>query len=610
LPVHRSLARLAAFGQLLCLWCLLCAPALAAAAELRVRATDTGAGLAALVESAPWPGLEAATAAALAAALDQAAAAGAVQRGSGPRLALPAAGPRALRVSHPGYRPLLSVLDPAPAGGWTVWLAPVADDAAPAPGDRVHGHVIDPASLMPVAGARVRLAGSGIEATSDADGGFRLDLAGRVPPAADGLRRERLLLRAPDGRQVQRAIALAPGSDLRLVLDLDPAGSDEAGHRHLDARAGSAVQLPVPDPVPSSPALAPLGAGTQPPASIRVGFADAGCTASCCSAASCTHVCVFDLETYVRRGLNDEWIASWNSQSLRAGAVAYRSYGAWHALNPVAGRPWDLCSSACCQVNDGDTSAGTDLAVGRTAGLLLERNGAVFRSEYSAENNCLLGTPSCANVDLSCGNGFAGSPTANWPCLADPVGSGQACFGHGRGMSQWGTQRWSLAPHLRTWRWQVDHYYNDHGAGSGLRTATLGRVLVLSAARPRRRTVAAGQPAWLDYQADNLASTSHGFVLLGASLRRPPGPFVDDPGSDLPVTLPSGSSAVGRPFAVPAGLAPGRYDLYASLYLDIDENGQISSADLAQDLHVAVAAVRVVAAADLIFFDGWQGATP
>jgi hypothetical protein len=588
------------------------APATAwAEPEVRVRATDTGAGLPALVESAPWSGSGPATADAMVAALQQAADASRSLRDHGPRPRRIVRGPAVLRVSHPGYRPLLTVLDgDAPAGGWTLWLSPSRSPSSSLPADRVHGHVIDPATLAPVAGARLRLAGAGIEGVSDARGAFRLDLPAAGAVHGDALRRERLLVSAPDGRQVERLIALAPGADLRLVVDLDPAGGDEPGHRHL---AGAwPVATPSTSTSASTPAPGdlPAGTGTTPPASVRVGFADAGCSASCCSAASCTHVCVFDLETYVRRGLNDEWIASWNSQSLRAGAVAYRSYGAWHALNPVAGRPYDLCSSACCQVNDADTSAGTDLAVGRTAGLLLERNGAVFRSEYSAENNCLLGTPSCANADLSCGDGFAGSPAANWPCLADPVGTGQACFGHGRGMSQWGTQRWSLAPHLRTWRWQVDHYYNAHGAGTGLRTAALSRVLVLASAAPRRRTVAAGQVAWLDYQAVNLAATGHGFVLLGASLRRLPGPFVDDPGNDLPVALPPGPAAVGRPFALPAGLAPGRYDLHAAVFLDIDENGAISAADLAQDLVVAAAALRVVAAGDLIFFDGWQGAAP
>src|SRR5690606_30629553 len=93
-----------------------------------------------------------------------------------------------------------------------------------------------------------------------------------------------------------------------------------------------------------------LAAVLTPPATIRVGFADAACTVPCCTNA-CGNVCTLSLETYVRRGLDSEWIASWDSQSLRAGSIAYRSYGAWRVENPIRTQ-FDICSSACCQVND------------------------------------------------------------------------------------------------------------------------------------------------------------------------------------------------------------------------------------------------------------------
>ena len=327
-----------------------------------------------------------------------------------------------------------------------------------------------------------------------------------------------------------------------------------------------------PPPPPAGTGTAPAGQGDEPPASVRVGYGNAACSATCCTG-SCSHVCVFDLETYVRRGLNDEWIASWNGQSLRAGAVAYRSYGAWHALNPVPGRPFDLCSSACCQVNDADTSTATDQAVAATAGLMLVRNQAVFRSEYSAENNCLLGTQSCANVDLSCGNGFAGSPAAGWPCLADPVGTDRDCFGHGRGMSQWGTQRWSLAPHLRSWRWQLDHYYNGNGGGTGLRTATPSRVLALDDLDGAPRTLRPG---------DTLEITLYWEALRDA----PPDYLVEVALCPLPCPdwQPALVTAVSPPTAAPtsrwqdgqivvdshvlpldATLAPGSYSIHVAL---------------------------------------------
>lgn len=578
----------------------------AADTTLIVRDARNGQGLDATIELAPWSAETAATSSALTAALALADADGVSERHRGVRLHLPLDARRAARISHTGYRELLTVIEPAPAlDGWTLWLQPQADAdagsrAASASANVLHGHVIDPQSLRPMPGVQLFLAGQpGQVATSDGDGAFSLPFPGGT---GEALRRRQLVAIASDGRRLERAVALAAGSDLRLILDF-VAGSHadvDAGHRHLqsfDAR----WQMPESG---RGDAVVQRG-GNEPPASIRVGFADAGCSTICCTG-SCNHACVYDLETYVRRGLNDEWIASWNSQSLRAGSVAYRSYGAWHALNPVPGRGFDICSSACCQVNDGDTSTSTDQAVTRTAGLMLERNGAVFRSEYSAENNCRLGTMSCSNSDLSCGNGYAGSPSTNWPCLADPVGIDRDCFGHGRGMSQWGTQRWSLAPHQQSWHWQVNHYYNDNGSGSGLRTAVLTRVLWLDDLQPRQRTVTPGETLVIDYSARNLAATTHHWALLGASLRLPPDPYVDDPGNDAPANLPSGQSIQQRVFDLPAALPPGRYDLYGSLYLDIDENGAISSADLAQALLQRPGSVSVVAASDLIFYDGMQ----
>lgn len=590
-----------AAGLLSGILAVLAAPA--AAIDLVVRDARTGVGLDASLLMAPAQG-PSTTRSALAAALERAGPhANRIRLAQG-RTRLVLDEPAAVLVEHPGYRPLWLLMSPgAPAGHWTLWLAAADEPPVAAEPGTLTGHVIDPATLRPVVGATVRLATGAASVTGD-DGGFRLRFPTATQPTA--LRREALLVRAADGRRTERTVALADGADLHLLIDLDGSAQDDAGHRHL-AGAGEA-QLPWTGPMPVAPragtGTAPAGDGDEPPASIRVGYGNAGCSATCCTG-SCSHVCVFDLETYARRGLNDEWIASWNGQSLRAGAVAYRSYGAWHALNPVPTRPFDLCSSACCQVNDADTSTATDQAVAATAGLILVRNQTVFRSEYSAENNCLLGTQSCANIDLSCGNGFAGSPAAGWPCLADPVGTDRDCFGHGRGMSQWGTQRWSLAPHLRSWRWQLDHYYNGNGAGSGLRTATPSRVLVLEGLHGAPRTLRPGDTLEIRYQARNLAATSHSLVLLGASLRSPPGPFIDDPDNDAPVSLPPGPAVRSRSFVLPASLPPGRYDLYGSLYIDVDGDGAIAPGDLAQALVHRPASLRIVASGDLIFADGF-----
>jgi peptidoglycan hydrolase-like amidase len=201
------------------------------------------------------------------------------------------------------------------------------------------------------------------------------------------------------------------------------------------------------------------------PATIRVGYN--------CSGTSCSTVQVMSLETYVRRGLDDEWVSSWHGESLRAGAVAYRSYGAYRVAHPLSSN-YDICSNAYCQVNESDTYTATEAAAIDTAGVILSQDGTtIFFAEYSSENNSWDNPNdglSCTNTDLSCGNGRNGSPAAGWPCLTDSVGTGYGCFGHGKGMSQWGTQRWA-ANNGKDWKWIVNHYYNNSGQPAGKRSA-------------------------------------------------------------------------------------------------------------------------------------------
>jgi hypothetical protein len=571
--------------------------------EIRVRDSVSGAPLDAALELFPV----AAGAAATQAVLDEASRKAApqridVRRGLA-RVELPTA--MLARVQRAGHAALVTVLEPGPSG-WTLWLTPDAASPAKSAGDdgaqtmRLHGTVRDTASLQPLADATLWLQPVGLVTHSDADGRYAFELP-LAQTADDGAELLRLYVHA-DGLPMlfDPAIPRVAGAVLR---NIDLGAGPPPLHRQQDWR--------LQQPLAEGMAAAKRGASHDidtPPLSIRVGFADAACSQTCCTN-SCTHSCVFDTETYVRRGIGHEWIASWNQHALRAGTVAYRSYGAWHALNPVPGRGFDLCSSACCQVSGGTTTDAGDRATRATAGLLLQRNDAVFRAEYSAENNCLLGARSCSNADLSCGNGHAGSPATGWPCLADPVGLDQACFGHGRGMSQWGTQRWSQSPHLRHWPWIVDHYYNAGGSGSDLRTANMTRVLAIDDAAAEPAAVLPGGAFDIVLEAVNRAGESHQRVLIGASIRRDGEPFLSDPPNDRLLELPAGTSLADRRFEVPADAAPGQYALWVSLYLDIDEDGEISSNDLVQALLQLPAALQVLdpnAPQARIFADGFE----
>lgn len=506
-----------------------------------------------------------------------------------------------LWIEAEGYAPL-PVRYQAGAAGYSFWLralaAPMETEVTTTTW-RLQGYVRDGQSLAPIGGVRLRVEPFGIETVSGADGRYELSAA------------------PIDGTRYARLYALFPGSDTAVLIDSTlPAapgrvlrhvhrGEVERTRRHREFASPWELVWQDQQDRPAGPgAVAAERSIHDPPASIRVGFGDANCTASCCTG-SCTHVCVFDLETYVRRGITHEWIASWQAHALRAGTVAYRAYGAWRVANPI--RPtFDICSSACCQVNAATIHSSGSAAVARTRGLLLERNGLRFAAEYSAENNCLLGSMSCSNSDLSCGDGYNGSPSLGWPCLADPVGAGQDCFGHGRGMSQWGTQRWALAPHLRRWPWIVNHYYNALGTGTQQRTAQMTRVLALESAAVNPGTVAAGGSFAIELLARNRAAENHEQVLIGASIRQGSGPYYSDPANDRRVTLLPGSQTTTRDFNVPVGIASGSYALYLALYLDIDESGQIGSEDLLQATLTLPNALMVTAPSELLFANGFE----
>lgn len=181
----------------------------------------------------------------------------------------------------------------------------------------------------------------------------------------------------------------------------------------------------------------------SPPATIRVWRRGLdGSTASCSG-----RVDVIPFESYVKGVLPHEWIRSWHSESLKAGAIAIRTYAAnWVA----AGGKYtcaDLDDTTASQVYKDERFAVTNTAVDATASTYVMKNGAPIFAEYSAEN---------------------GHPTATG--ISDSVCAGQTRFGHGRGTCQWGSQRWALQGQAS--KWILEHYYpgatvTKVGGGSG-----------------------------------------------------------------------------------------------------------------------------------------------
>ncbi|HWI59683.1 MAG TPA: SpoIID/LytB domain-containing protein, partial [Bacillota bacterium] len=175
------------------------------------------------------------------------------------------------------------------------------------------------------------------------------------------------------------------------------------------------------------------------------------------------------LDFYCKHVLPAEWIAGWagyagGSNSLNAGAVALRTYAIGY-INSPRGSTYDICATTSCQVYGATTSSYSDTAVNFTANYVeINSSGAIPSglTEYSAENN---------QLGAACGDGFT-APTGG--CLYDPVCAGEATYGHGRGMCQWGTARWATGNRMagrlssdtrsngfprRDWVWICRHYY-------------------------------------------------------------------------------------------------------------------------------------------------------
>lgn len=392
-----------------------------------------------------------------------------------------AAGPVPVSVAAPGYRAAATDVEVRPGLGLpvTFWLDPEEPAAELRPEavmaqlrdghHLLHGHVTDVLAGRPVAGARVLARGAGLSAATDGRGYFTLSVPAR---RGDG---ERL----PDVEDLEISAAgyktyvightaVHERGDTHFIVDLDRgagvAGRDDTTTVELDPNGelerspGAGVPAEaMPTSTPASPGEAhavsseAFTATTIPvPTNIKLGTS--------CSCTSCGAVSVYSRETYVKNGLNDEWIASWSAESLKAGAVAYRSYGSYYALIGRISSSYDICNNTCCQVMDTDTSINSDSAVTNTAGVVLSSDSRqASRSEYAAENNHI---GACADGQTGDGSG--------WSCLSDSVCTGTAANGHGRGMCQWGSQRWS-ANQAKTYTWILDHYYNNNGFPSGSR---------------------------------------------------------------------------------------------------------------------------------------------
>jgi hypothetical protein len=158
-------------------------------------------------------------------------------------------------------------------------------------------------------------------------------------------------------------------------------------HRFRRVASALAAILLVAAVLPMRPPAPAVAAGecgayrseTVPPATIRVFRTASGAVET------------VDFRTYVKNVLSREWISSWTTESIRAGALAVKHYAwyqvlHWRGYTNTAGQCFDVFDSTRDQHYDPSrpTYAAMVSAVDATWGTLALKAGRVFATYYNA----------------------------------------------------------------------------------------------------------------------------------------------------------------------------------------------------------------------------------
>ncbi|MER6366770.1 SpoIID/LytB domain-containing protein, partial [Kitasatospora sp. NPDC001527] len=328
---------------------------------------------------------------------------------------------------------------------------------------KVDNGVITPPTFMPaVSGARIEVNGALVGRT-DGAGGFTIDYpdptgeAVTVTVKAPGFGTFQLAGLTPansgDSLTVQltnRSQSMTGrGASLeapRAKAGVAPAASAPSGAAPTGA-APSAMSPSAVAPLTEAPSALTTGncggyaSDSTPPSSIRVLQYAQHTSTGAPVAGTQTGVVNVPFNSYVKDVLPGEWITSWQPDSLKAGAMAAKTY-AWYWVNNWRG---GSSNGTCYNVDDsinyqryipGRATATTNAAVDATWNSVMTRNGSIFQASYQAT---LTG-----NTSESCGSGLSRYPNT---------------------LSQWGSQNCALAG--QSWQSILSTYYPGLSIGSG-----------------------------------------------------------------------------------------------------------------------------------------------
>lgn len=324
---------------------------------------------------------------------------------------------RAMRRPLAGDRGRPAARFLAPASILLVLLtvqAPATAAAGAATG-MVRGEVVRSGSQTPVAGAMVRLAGTGATTVTGPDGTFAF---GAPIVTASPYSRLSAEVSAPGwGRWRISGVPLYPNDTLVLHAELT---REPFTHQVLTPQERAARGQAAGAAAPTGETCSGWDTQLIPPDDIKVFRHETGISET------------RDFVFYARHVLPNEWINSWDADALGAGAIAVRTYAAYKAMSGHAYSSGSNCADVRDDTQDqvfdpSWSAASTDAAVYATFGSILYRDGGLFLSQY-----------------------FAGAP-------GDPCKEVTGTFA-GR-MNQWGTQ--TCATSGKLWPSITTTFYTD-----------------------------------------------------------------------------------------------------------------------------------------------------